>query len=149
MDFMNNLASKSQNMAKKAKDTAEIFKWNTKIGVEKDKIKKAYEDIGRLFCALNPESPSEEYFDYYAKIDESKQMIEQYEDEISKIKNSGICRNCGAQLEKGALYCSVCGKRQENPGEDKEKEQVICPHCGEKVEDTCIRCPKCGKNIHE
>ena len=77
-----------------------------------------------LFCALNPESPSEEYFDFYAQIDESKQLIEQYKKEIAKIKNIGCCKKCGAPLDRDAKYCSVCGASQEE--EKKRGTFRIC-----------------------
>ena len=147
MDFINTLTAKGQEVAQKAKETAELFKWHNKISTEQDRIKKAYEDIGRLFCALNPESPSEEYFDFYAQIDESKQLIEQYKKEIAKIKNIGCCKKCGAPLDRDAKYCSVCGASQEEGKKEERSESVICPYCGEAVDPGSICCPHCGKNI--
>lgn len=147
MDFINTLTAKGLEAAQKAKETAELFKWHTKISTEQDNIKKAYEDIGRLFCAMNPESPSEEYFDFYARIDESKQLIEQYKKEIAKIKSSGCCKKCGAPLDKDAKYCSVCGAFQEDEAKAESSESVICPHCGAAIDADSIHCPHCGKNI--
>lgn len=123
MDFIDNLTAAGRDVAVKAKDTAEILKWRTKIGLEKDKMSKAYEEIGRLFVQLHEESPSEEYFDLYAKLGESRELIGQYEAEIAKVR----CRS----------------------GESASETMIICPYCGTKIEAESIYCPKCGKNIYK
>lgn len=124
MDLIDNLAAMGRDAAEKAKDTADILRWRTKISLEKDKINKIYEEIGRLFVALNEESPSEEYFEFYVRLDESKQLIEQYENELAKLKKSG-----------GKSFCT--------------SSVIICPYCGEEIEESSIYCPKCGKNIYK
>lgn len=124
MDFIDNLAAAGKEAAVKAKDTAEIFKWRAKIGLEKDKMNKTYEEIGRLFVSLHEECPAEDYFDFYVKLNESKLLIEQYEDEIAKVKQNG---SAGA---------SSAGT-------------IICPYCGGEVDEESIYCPKCGKNIYK
>lgn len=124
MDFIDNLAAIGRDAAEKAKDTAEVLKWRTKISLEKDKINKIYEEIGRLFVSLNEESPSEEYFEFYSQLDETKQLIEQYEDELSKLK-----KDSGRSFGRSAV--------------------IICPYCGEEIEESSIYCPKCGKNIYK
>lgn len=124
MDFIDNLTAAGRDVAVKAKDTAEILKWRTKIGLEKDKMSKTYEEIGRIFVQINAESPSEEYFELYAKLGESRQLIEQYEDEIVKIRRSSA-------------------------GNTMAGDMIICPYCGGKIEAESIYCPKCGKNIYK
>ena len=101
MDFIDNLAAIGRDAAEKAKDTAEVLKRRTKISLEKDKINKIYEEIGRLFVSLNEESPSEEYFEFYSQLDEAKQLIEQYEDEAfqaEKRQRKVIWQECGNYL---------------------------------------------------
>lgn len=124
MDFIDNLTAAGRDVAVKAKDTAEILKWRTKIGLEKDRMSKTYEEIGRIFVQINAESPSEEYFELYAKLGESRQLIEQYEDEIVKIRRSSA-------------------------GNTMAGDTIICPYCGGKIEAESIYCPKCGKNIYK
>ena len=124
MDFIDNLAAAGKEAAVKAKDTAEILKWRAKIGLEKDKMNKTYEAIGRLFVSLHEECPSEDYFDFYAKLNESNFLIEQYEDEIAKVKQNG---GAGASSDG----------------------TIICPYCGEEIDAESIYCPTCGKNIYK
>ena len=63
MDFIDNLAAAGKEAAVKAKDTAEILKWRAKIGLEKDKMNKTYEAIGRLFVSRHVECRSAEFCD--------------------------------------------------------------------------------------
>ncbi len=55
------------------------------------------------------------------------------------------CRNCGAKLEEGSIYCPKCGTKQvdETPG------TIYCKYCGSEIDADCVVCPKCGKQIAE
>ncbi len=36
-----------------------------------------------------------------------------------------LCRNCGAQMEDGAAFCTKCGARQETPDQPSAQGQVV------------------------
>lgn len=85
-----NLALEAAAAAKtKAKQVAAIAKANISIYAEEDKIKKAEQQLGKLYYrdyAVNEEMDSAEYLPWCQKIDESKQLIEQLRAYISELK---------------------------------------------------------------
>ena len=50
------------------------------------------------------------------------------------------CRNCGAQLDDDARFCTACGTKVEDPGR-------VCPNCGAKVDDDAHFCTECGTKL--
>lgn len=52
------------------------------------------------------------------------------------------CNFCGAPLDDDALFCTNCGKKNENQGKR-------CPRCGTVVLDDSIFCAKCGTKLDE
>ena len=50
-----------------------------------------------------------------------------------------FCINCGSQLVEGAVFCPMCGTKQEvqnnckNCGKPLEPGQLFCPYCGTKI----------------
>ena len=85
-----NLALEAAAAAKtKAKQVAAIAKANISIYAEEDKIKKAEQQLGKLYYrdyAVSEEMDSAEYLPWCQKIDESKQLIEQLRADISERK---------------------------------------------------------------
>lgn len=49
------------------------------------------------------------------------------------------CKNCGAQLMEGVVFCCECGAKV-------EKQKRICKKCGFELEDGIKFCTNCGEN---
>jgi len=49
------------------------------------------------------------------------------------------CPSCGAQIKKGAKFCSECG--------EKMPQNKFCSACGAKVSATAKFCPECGEKL--
>lgn len=47
------------------------------------------------------------------------------------------CVECGAELADEAVFCSMCGAKQEKPVR-------VCCNCGEELEEGDVFCTKCG-----
>ncbi|MBO6285833.1 MAG: zinc-ribbon domain-containing protein [Bacilli bacterium] len=45
------------------------------------------------------------------------------------------CVHCGKNIPGDSLFCSYCGKKQEDN---------ICPNCGAEIPEDALFCPKCG-----
>lgn len=88
MAWMDTLAQKGQEALTKAQETAKIAKLNLKIKSEQDKMEKIYAEIGKTFCMQHKESPSADYFDFYAALDDAAQEIAQCREEIEKLKKA-------------------------------------------------------------
>lgn len=52
------------------------------------------------------------------------------------------CWKCNAPIEDGALFCPVCGEKQE------VSQGRFCPICGNGLEADDVFCPLCGTNLH-
>lgn len=69
-------------------DAIEITKLKAKISKEKTNIKDCYEKIGEAVYKEYRDNNvgNSELMDYFTKIDNSRDMIKQYNDEISRVK---------------------------------------------------------------
>lgn len=59
------------------------------------------------------------------------------------------CPNCHALIEDDAVFCGVCGTKQEmeeaQAEEQSSQEEQFCVHCGKSIEVGSLFCPYCGK----
>lgn len=82
-------AEAAQAAAKKTKQLAEIAKANVSIYSEEDKIKKAQQELGKLYYrdyVVGEELDEAEYLPLCRQIDESKQTIADMRDYIAELK---------------------------------------------------------------
>jgi hypothetical protein len=49
-----------------------------------------------------------------------------------------FCPNCGAQIQDGSRFCSMCGKAV---------AALVCSGCGSPIKADSIFCPNCGHNL--
>lgn len=54
------------------------------------------------------------------------------------------CPNCGAPLEAGALFCSVCGAKAEQPAAQSAPQRRFCTVCGRELRPIDKFCTRCG-----
>ena len=50
-----------------------------------------------------------------------------------------VCKNCGANIPNGELFCPNCGTRTENA--------KFCKYCGAVIGADCVVCPACGRQV--
>lgn len=55
-----------------------------------------------------------------------------------------FCKNCGNELEEGALFCSKCGTHK-----DSTDKYLYCERCGTKITEDAAFCIGCGTPIPE
>jgi len=73
----------------------------------------------------------EEYADEFKIIEAGLIKIASLEDEIAELEGTRVCAECGAKVEKDAMYCSRCGapmqeraaSADEEPEETAESEE--------------------------
>ena len=83
----------AQAAAKKTKQLAEIAKSNVSIYSEEDKIKKAQQELGKLYYrdyVVGEEMDEAEYLPWCQQIDESKQTIADLRDYIEELKHEHV-----------------------------------------------------------
>lgn len=54
------------------------------------------------------------------------------------------CKRCGAELERGVIFCRECGNRVEN----SQQEKRVCRKCGSELEDGVKFCSNCGERVN-
>ena len=82
-------AEAAQTAARKTKKLAEIAKANVSIYSEEDKIKKAQQELGKLYYrdyVVGEEMDEAEYLPWCQQIDEAKQTIADLRDYIDDLK---------------------------------------------------------------
>lgn len=86
-------AEAAQAAAKKTKQLAEIAKANVSIYSEEDKIKKAQQELGKLYYrdyVVGEELDEAEYLPWCQQIDEAKQTIADLQDYIEEVKRQRV-----------------------------------------------------------
>ena len=59
------------------------------------------------------------------------------------------CKNCGAQIDNGAMFCSECGTKVEQPAQMglADGGKIFCQNCGNEMKNDARFCAKCGTPI--
>jgi predicted nucleic acid-binding Zn-ribbon protein len=90
MDTIGSVAGKTRdlagNVADKAKDVSRIAKLNIEISTEKDTIKKAYIEIGKLYYETHKDDPDGFFVQLCDEITVATESIKSKEAEIAEIK---------------------------------------------------------------
>lgn len=164
MEFFDKLgetiSEKSKDVAKKAKEVAEIASLNNKISNQEKNIKKIYADIGQKIYEKYKNDSSNEFYEECKIVTEAFDEISKIKSEIQLLKNYKICSHCGAQVPVDASFCSKCGSKIEKSNSEKEAQNkeakvsedaeivnCLCPNCNEILEDDVKYCTKCDKQI--
>lgn len=140
--------------AKKSGEIVEITKLSMSIGVEEDKIEKAYAEIGKVvFSAYNEgKEVGDTFKELCEKIKSYEDNIKDIKQKILELKNVKVCPGCAAELEVEIAYCPKCGTKQENPQpvekapEEKPFEKA-CPSCDAVNSLDSAFCAKCGAKL--
>jgi ElaB/YqjD/DUF883 family membrane-anchored ribosome-binding protein len=90
----NDVADKSVSFAKKAADkavqTAKIAKLNAEIVSEKDKVKKAYQEIGKIYYHLHKDDPEADFTGAFEALEAAIGNIKQKNADIKALKSDGL-----------------------------------------------------------
>jgi len=73
----------------KAKELSEIGKLKVQNVSEQDEIRRAYLEIGKLYCEQHGENPEEGYAELCKKVADSKAKIAYNNERIADIKDAG------------------------------------------------------------
>lgn len=149
MAFFEDLGKKvsqtGQEALKKTKIMAEITRINSRIAAEKRVIADNIGKIGEKYYELYCDNPDANLAPYVEAIKESHRKIEDYEDQINRLKGVDCCPKCGAELKAGTLFCSACGARSEQSQAARDPAAArVCAACGTALADGVRFCGNCG-----
>lgn len=153
MAFFEDLGKKitqtSQGVVQKTKDTAEVIKLNGMISDEEKRIKNLYTQIGKKYFELHSDSYEQELESFVVEIKTAQEKIEDYSEQVKKLKGIVRCPNCGGDVQYGSPFCSTCGSRMETPSVQTDAIVKRCSACGSPIADGCAFCTHCGTKVEE
>lgn len=107
------ISDKSKEAAGKVKDLTGVIQIKTKLSAEKEKMNKAYVNLGKVYYDRHEASAEEEYAADFELIRAGLMKVAELEDEIAELEGTRVCAECGAKVEKDAQFCSKCGAPME------------------------------------
>ncbi len=130
--------------ADKAKSAARIAKLSMEINAEKDTIKKAYLEIGKLYYEMHRDNPDGFFAQLCDEITVAGAEIEAKEAEIAELKEHGIGGADDAEIEVEVTECACEGGEEpaDEPCCDEPKDGEDACGCGE-PEDKAEDAPPC------
>lgn len=99
----------SRKAANKVKDMTGILQLKSKLSAEREKINRAYISLGQAYYDKHELSVEEEFSNEFKIIGAGLVKIAALEDEIAELEGARVCAECGARVERSAMYCSCCG----------------------------------------
>lgn len=125
------ISGKSKEAATKVRDLTEILQLKNRLSGEKEKVNKAYINLGKAYYDRHEAFAEEEYAQDFEIIRAGLLSISELEDEIASLEGTRICAECGAKVEKEAAFCSRCGaqmplKQAEPEKGESETEDNFC-----------------------
>lgn len=128
MDFFENLgttiSSKSKDVAKKAKELAEVAGLNGQISSQEDRLNRVFMELGRSVYESCKSMPDNRWSELFRQADEASAEIEQLKEERNKIKGVRLCPQCSRETPNDALFCPGCGVKLPEDVFENEQEQA-------------------------
>lgn len=116
------ISDKSKEAAEKVKDLTGVIQLKTRLSSEKEKVNKAYINLGKAYYDRHEASAEEEYAADFELIRVGLMKMAELEDEISELEGNRVCAECGAKVEKNAQFCSRCGAPMEEKSASDAEE---------------------------
>jgi len=117
MDIFDDLLRQLTNAADQTLKEAEKFTANAKlkftIAEEENKLQSLFALVGRRFYDQYKDAQEvpEGFKAAFEEIKAKQEAIDKLRDDQAA-KNFSVCPGCKSKIEKGAVYCKICGLRQ-------------------------------------
>lgn len=148
-DLGKKISETSQGVVQKTKDTAEVMRLNSAISDAEKKITAIYTKIGEIYCEKKADSAEPDFAELVAAVKELKVNINNYNEQINKLKGLIFCPNCNAALPPETIFCSLCGTRMPQEVSQPKTDEKLCPSCGAPVKEGMAFCTSCGLKLGE
>lgn len=98
---------------KKTDEIVSISKLKIELSSAENKLDKAYLALGKAqYNVLKNNNDLEPLLNALVlDVNEKFEAVENLRKEIANQTGKGICKECGAALNVGAVFCSSCGKK--------------------------------------
>ena len=144
MDFINKHWVK---VNEKFADTTETLKINSLITEEEKRINYCLLKIGQVTYEKTSENPDASIAEFVAQIKNAQIKMEDYKQQICKIKGIALCDACGREVSQKDFFCMTCGAKTRLQQEQKQPKTsaVFCRGCGKPLASEAAFCSGCGK----
>ena len=78
-----------------------------------------------------------------------REGMKQYGFGPEAMKNTKVCKKCGASSPADSRYCRACGARlpDETLFEAYKRRHICCPYCDTVLDSPTEFCPQCGRRL--
>lgn len=125
-------------VAQQTKNFTEVNRINGLIADANRRRTALLGEIGQAYYARHKEDAEPEFSDQLSELRNIETQIETWSEQIKQIQGFTKCRNCGADIPKGAQFCSACGAKA---------EERRCPNCGRPIAEDVRFCVGCGAKL--
>lgn len=145
-DFGKKLTSAGQAALQKTQEFANSARIKSLIAEEEKKLDRYYCQIGMLYVSKHPSDYESDFEATIKAINDAKNNISAYKDQIESFNKKTVCKKCGAEISGDADFCKYCGTPvRGEPTPESGKDTVKCPNCGAEMKKGAVFCNSCGQ----
>lgn len=104
------IVSVSKDATQRAKDLSDIARIRMDIRSKREYINKQYQEIGKAYYGKHKDDESPKY-EQVVLIHEAEEVIDELREQLSQLKGTQRCPQCGQEMDLDADYCSKCGAK--------------------------------------
>jgi len=134
-------------IGEKVSQTSKLVKLNGLISDEESQIASCYQQMGKLCFEKYSENPDSSIADLVSQVKNAELKINEYSEQIKKLRGFSTCSQCGADIHPGNLFCVGCGAKVENVQTTSVSDVKVCISCGASVAEDMAFCTSCGQKI--
>ena len=155
MDFFNkakeSITSAGKDLTQKATDAGGLAKVTLKLKELEREYNDRLKTMGEALYTQHYKEIKSMCPDMVEALDRNRKEYEQDRKEQAVLKGMRICPNCGAEQDKIAVRCTVCGinmnDAQKTIMPNAEQSAGFCPKCGNKLVAGAKFCMSCGTQL--
>lgn len=136
------ITSTSSMVRQKAGNLAEQAKLNGQISTIENQRQVLLLDLGNACYEKCKQNPMAEFESIVSELQQAETRLANLCEQVQALKENRICPQCGAGLEKDAVFCSSCGAHLTQAVSDATK---VCRFCGAAMDSADLFCASCGK----
>lgn len=140
-DIGRRISQAGQGALKKTRDVADSVKINADISDQERRINTLFTQIGRTYFYTYESDPDEKFVELFNSVKEANARIEQLRKQLSAIKDTCRCSNCGAMNPSNSVFCTTCGAKIEA---QQTVSGAYCINCGKMIAAGTRFCNFCG-----
>lgn len=117
----------ARELSGRAEEVYETQHLRNKISGEERQINKAMADLGKIIYKRYKDGipVDEEEKGICELIDERKEQIEKYKEEMDGVKGNRYCPSCGKSIGRNDAFCSACGAACPTPEPEEEAGDTV------------------------